>query len=316
MSLTKYPNGVSSFGVPLPSDPQSIPMTLTGKYIYVGNATGQNGTAGSEGSDPSAPINSITNALLKCTANNMDVIVVLPGYTETVAVASGLNINVAGVTVVGLGTGSLRPTISLSATASTIAMSAANTTLKNFIVKSTIADNVTAIITSAKNVTIESVEFPEPAANLNIITCIATSAVANASDGLTIKGCKRDSVDAATLAFISILEATNDITISDCYDYHTYGANVGQFMIQGAFELLNVKVLRNTLIIVGDNSGQNVGNLITGSGTASYGIVAYNLVGGIDVGGLLDTATLDYQHFENYFAGILAKSGLILPAIS
>lgn len=315
MPITNYPKGLSSFGVPLPTCAE-IPVTLTGVTYYVGNATGQNGTTGSEGTDPKKPLSTIAGALTKCTSNAMDNIVVLPGYTETVSAASGLNISVAGVTVVGLGSGSLRPTISLSATGSTIAMSAANTTLKNFIVKSTIADNVVAIITSANNVTLDSIEFPEPTADLNIKTCIATDAVANSSDGLTISGCSRDSVDAATLAMVSILEAQNDVTIADCYDYHTYGANIGQFLIQGAFELLNIKVLRNTLIIVGDNSGQSVGNLITGSGTASFGIVAYNVVGGIDVGGLLDTATLDYQHFENYFAGILAKSGLILPAIS
>jgi hypothetical protein len=75
-------------------------------------------------------------------------------------------------------------------------------------------------------------------------------------------------------------------------------------------------IISNVLHMVGDNSAQSVGSLITGSSTVSDGVVAYNLCGGLDVGGLLDTATLEFSHFENYHTGTAAKSGILLPANS
>ena len=313
MSLTNFPNGVSSFGVPMVGAAGQIPATLTGSYYYVRSTTGSDSNEGTL----TKPLASINAAVAKCTANAMDVIVCLPGHTEASGGASGIAISTAGVTVVGIGTGSLRPTITLTAAAATIAMSAANTTLDNFNIQANFVDVAVGIITSAKYVSLTNLWFTDLAAGTkNFLSCIATDAVANSSDGLRIQGCHRSSTDTGALATISILEAQDNVTIADNEDYQAYGANVGHFIILGAFEVTNFRVLRNTLIMTGDNSGQSVGNLITGSGTVCYGIVAGNLVGGIDVGGLLDTATLDFQHFENYFAGILAKSGLILPAIA
>jgi len=43
---------------------------------------------------------------------------------------------------------------------------------------------------------------------------------------------------------------------------------------------------------------------------------AHNLCGSLDTTTeLFDTATLGFQHFENYCTGTLAASGTILPAI-
>jgi hypothetical protein len=316
MGLTAYPNGISSFGVPIPAD-SSIPTTLTGKYIYVGNATGQNGSAGNTGEDPSSPINSITNALLKCTANKMDVIVVLPGYTQTVSAASGLNINVAGVTIVGIGSGSLRPEITYdTAATATVAISAANVTVKNISFNANYADVAKAIITSAKNIRIEGCYFTEEATDMNFLTCIATDAVDNSSDGLKIIGNTRLSIDAAALAFISILGNLTDLVITDNYDNQSSAADVGHFIIMAAKVVLGLQCYRNVLNLNGDNNAQTVGVFATGSSTTSTGTMAYNLVNNLDATTeLFDTATLDFGHFENRMTGTIAKSGYVLPAI-
>mgnify|MGYP006139353905 CR=1 FL=1 len=47
--------------------------------------------------------------------NKGDVIVVMPGHAETVSGAAGINCDVAGVSIVGLGRGAARPTITMSA---------------------------------------------------------------------------------------------------------------------------------------------------------------------------------------------------------
>ena len=53
MSLTNFPNGITSFGVPMMGG--MIPST-TGKYYFVNSVTGSNGN---EGTDPSAPLATI-----------------------------------------------------------------------------------------------------------------------------------------------------------------------------------------------------------------------------------------------------------------
>jgi hypothetical protein len=313
MGLSHFPKGVSSFGVPLIGSGQDIPVSLLGKYFYVQSTLGN---AGNTGLDPASPLATITQALAKCTANKGDVIVCMPGHTSTISAASGLNINVAGVTVVALGNGSLRPTITLdTAAGATIAMSAANCTLKGFIITANYADITVAIITSAADCRIEGCSFRETATNMNFLSCIATNATANASDGLTIINNERISIDAAALAFVSILANTNRLVIVGNFDSQSSAADVGHFLIMGSFVCLHAKIIANVLVINGDNNAQATGVFATGSSTTSTGVVAYNVAGSLaTTSELFDTATLDFMHFENYYTGTIAKNGKLWPA--
>lgn len=74
----------------------------------------------------------IDAAVSACVANRGDVVYVAPGHTETVASAGAIALDVAGVSVIGLGNGADKPTLTFSATASTVAMSGASTKLMNF----------------------------------------------------------------------------------------------------------------------------------------------------------------------------------------
>ena len=303
-------------GIPV----SAIPKPSYGNVFFVGNAViaGQDVAVDDPGygNHPSRPFATITYALSKAVASRGDTIYVMPGHTEAITAASGIDVNKIGVTIEGLGTGSFRPNLSIGAAAGTIAMSAANTTMRNIIATANYADVATAFVTSADYVTLDHINFPEAGANLNYFSCVSTDAVANSSDYLTVSNCTRYAIDTAALATVSILEAQEGVTITGNKDVQTYGADVGHHVILGAFDVTNFECSHNVLHMVGDNSGQSVGNLITGSSTASDGIVHHNLVGGVDVGGLLDTATLEFSHYENYFVGIAAKSGLILPAIA
>jgi hypothetical protein len=311
MGLTRFPHGISSLGIPVFGGGTQVPVS-TGSYFFVDSQTGN---AAYNGSDPSQPLATIAQALAKCTANKGDVIIVMPGHTSTVPGASGLNINVAGVTIIGLGSGSLRPTITLNTAATaTIAISAANVTIKNVIVTANFADIAVAIVTSAKNIRLEAVDFLETATNMNFLSCIATSATANASDGLQVVGCHRAAVDAASLAFISILANTDRLYITNNMDTQASAADVGHFIIFGSFVTLDAMILGNILNLTGDNNAQTVGVFATGTSTTSTGIMAYNLCSDLDTGTeLFDTATLDFGHFENYKSGTIALSGRITP---
>lgn len=129
--------GINIFaGVPAPGD-----LKITGRVFYVGNSTTYvpGGVAGvddtAHGDTPQRPFATLDYANNQCTASRGDVIYVLPGHAETIATATALALDVAGVSVYGLGEGSLRPTFTVSTAATaTITVSAANVTWKNCIV--------------------------------------------------------------------------------------------------------------------------------------------------------------------------------------
>lgn len=80
MSLTNFPNGVSSFGVPvLPG----MPTPFTGKYFFVDPV---NGSDGNTGTDPSRAFATIYKAYSRCTAGKNDcVFLISDGTTASTA---------------------------------------------------------------------------------------------------------------------------------------------------------------------------------------------------------------------------------------
>lgn len=110
-----------------------LALSPTGKVYYVDSGHPNAGT-GKPGTDPKNPLSTIDEAIGKCSANNGDVIIVSPGHTETVTAAGGITADVAGVTIIGLGTGSARPTVSFTtAVGASFLVSAANVTVCNLL---------------------------------------------------------------------------------------------------------------------------------------------------------------------------------------
>lgn len=135
-NMANYPNGFNG-GLNVRGMP--LNMAHPGKVFWVGD-TGTPGMAnrktGSDGNKGTFndPFATIDYAVGQCTANRGDIIMVLPGHTETVTAAAGLALDVAGIALVGLGTGSDRPTINFTtATTADMDVDAANITMINFL---------------------------------------------------------------------------------------------------------------------------------------------------------------------------------------
>lgn len=127
MPISNYPagfaHGISIRGVPLLS-------AYPGDVYWVDSGSGSNGNNGTF----SQPFSTIDYAVGKCTANNGDIIMVKPGHTETVTAAAGLDLDVAGIAVIGLGAGSDRPTVNFTtATTADMDVDAANVTIYNIL---------------------------------------------------------------------------------------------------------------------------------------------------------------------------------------
>ena len=71
MSLTNFPNGITSFGVPVLGTIGGLPFT--GDYYFVNPVTGADGNEGSV----ELPLKTLYGALAKCTAGNNDVVVLI-----------------------------------------------------------------------------------------------------------------------------------------------------------------------------------------------------------------------------------------------
>ena len=147
MPISNYPRGFAD-GVSI----RGVPLALThpGNVYWVYNGTalvaGQKGGSDSNKGTFNAPFSTLDYAVSQCTANRGDIIMVKPGHAETIATATALALDVAGVAVIGLGLGSARPTFNLTATDSTITLSAANCTFWNCLVTGGV-DAIVAVFT-------------------------------------------------------------------------------------------------------------------------------------------------------------------------
>jgi hypothetical protein len=126
---------------------RNLGIVTTGNVFFVDSVTGSNAYTGRS---PSQPVATINYAVSLCTASNSDVIICLPTHVETITTAGGIDISKAGITVIGVGVGSNRPTISIGTiTTATFKVSAANTRIANMRFKAVTAQLLVKMIDAA-----------------------------------------------------------------------------------------------------------------------------------------------------------------------
>lgn len=127
MPISNYPNGFAS-GVTIRGVP--VLSAYPGNVFWVDSGSGSNGNKGTF----DQPFSTIDYAVGRCTANNGDIIAVKAGHTETVTAAAGLALDVAGICLLGFGSGSDRPTVNFTtAVGADMDVDAANITVYNFL---------------------------------------------------------------------------------------------------------------------------------------------------------------------------------------
>ena len=129
--------GVNTPGLNIFAGVPFLPNRATGRIYFVGNATtfvpggvGGVDVAGAHGDSPQKPFATLDYAVGQCVAARGDVIFVLPGHVESITAAAGLDLDVAGITVLFLGDGVTRGTIRFgTAVGADMDVDAANITL-------------------------------------------------------------------------------------------------------------------------------------------------------------------------------------------
>lgn len=305
MSVTNFPNGISSFGMPVIGGGANIPAT-TGSYFFVSSVTGSNGN---NGKTPSTPVATIDKAMSLCTADKGDVVVVMPGHVETITTAGGLDLDVAGVTVVGIGTGSLMPYVKHDAAAADVDIDAANITIRNIKFVASFADVAISVDVNGKNCWLDGCQWEDEGANLNFVDYIHVGAD-GVADGLKVTGCKAVGNDAANDGFINAAGDLADLT---------FVGNYIKLYVAGTEPVIEVsgKSLTNCLVTHNYIERLNLSGIvfIDSDQSDNSGIVAYNVIKSADPDAATPFDVTGAGLFENYQVGVNDASGLLLPAV-
>jgi hypothetical protein len=297
--------------------PAYLGMPFSGNVFWVDSNAGSDSGAGSF----DTPYDTVDYAIGKCTASNGDVIFVKEGHTETLTAASAITCDVAGVTIIGLGEGSLRPTFTFTtANTATIVVSAANVKWGNCLFIGNFLSIATCFSVSAagSDFIVDSCEFRDTSAILGFLTIVTTAATTSAN-GLTIKNCRRNSAATTTPGpLVSALGAMARLSITDNLLVHSVdGATLPVVLSHGALVLTDVFIARNRIYCVHADTSSGA-LLVKTSAITGSGLCCDNYIRSQDpAGAILVTATaVQYGMFNNLHTGeTTLLSGFVLPAI-
>ncbi len=173
-----------------------------GDIWYVDSGAGADTNVGDHANRALATLDA---AFGKVTANNGDIVYVMPGHAETVTAA--ITVDVVGVTVIGLGVGTSRPSITGNVATDTMTITAANTIIHNLLFNEATAVTGAAINVGAANVTIQGCQFDLGANDAEAITIEA------AGDNCTIQGNAFKVTANGPVAAIEIEGTSSDLVV-------------------------------------------------------------------------------------------------------
>lgn len=301
MTLTNYPNGLSSFGVPVMGGGVTIPPT-TGNVFFVHSGTGSNSTGG--GKSPSEPFATIDYAVGQCTASQGDLIIVMAGHSENISAATSLVVDVAGVSIIGLGQGRTRPQLHFTNTAGSIEMDAANTRLSNLVLLASVSAVVVGINVDADGVALDNLEFGYVDTGDDFVTMLDIDAF----DYASVSNCR-------FLAESGAAGAAEAIRLDDCHFVRILG---NWFSGQWSDSVIVGEGAAGTDLLLADNFMYNAD---TGDANgvdlnvAFTGIISNNRIGtlyAVAVANLLDPGSCLCT--ENYCVNAIDETGIVIPA--
>ncbi len=298
--------GVPHFGMPVSLDyPGGLGLAgyTTGNIFYVDSTHSLRSDNTSSGRSPNEPFATIDYAIGQCTANNGDVIFVLPGHTETVSAAGGITFDVAGVSVIGLGQGSDRGLISTAtATTADIEIDAANVTIANLRFNVTLPDGIDApfdIDAAGFKFIGCDVEFADGTGQADLV--MLSDANAN---GIVVKGCYfHGSANAGTATVLRFVSG-DDIFVVDNVFLGNFTTTLGA--IDNTTASINFNVFNNYI----DNRTASAAVAMTFAATTT------GMIGGNRMQVLTGTAPIVGAAMSwvggNYYAAVIATAGTLI----
>lgn len=312
-----FPQGVSIKGVPLT-------VTNPGKIWWLGNATtlmkGDRGASDANKGTFNSPFSTLSGAMTAISADSGasrgDVLLVKPGHAETISSSTALTLSVAGVAIIGLGYGSLRPKWTIdTANTATINVSAANISFTNCqFVGNFLSIAACFTLTTAKFFTLQNCTFADTSAVLNFLNIVKSTGAANTVDGLTALDCAWNGL--GTTSVNSFILSANDI---DGGNWQRNNIKLARTATAAILATISAGVLTNLIaadnVLVSQQTAETGGGVINVGGTTSTGVLARNYLATLTTStDIIVTVTTGLYAIDNKKTGVLAASGFLLPA--
>ena len=187
-----------------------------GSVFFVHSGTGTDGAG--YGQNPDAPLATLDYAVGLCTADKGDKIYCLPGHAEDVAAASAVDIDVAGISVIGLGNGNNRAKFTgITGAGATIEINGANIRLENLIFVAGFTNGLTQFVdvkTASDDLVFKNCEWRELLNTQEFLVAVTIEAT---QSRITFDGCRFKSIIGGdSLAAIKTEGAITDLVVKNC----------------------------------------------------------------------------------------------------
>jgi hypothetical protein len=153
-------------------------LSPSGDIYYVSSVIGSDSNTGTRPlAGSSGPKATLDAAINLCTAHLGDQIIVLEGHAESIANATTVIPDIAGITIIGQGRGTKRPTFTFTNAAGNIPISAANIRIENVLLTVSGTTDVTSgVTTTAADISLADIEWRDGDATAQFVIPITLGA--------------------------------------------------------------------------------------------------------------------------------------------
>ncbi len=308
--------------MPSPSIPNTVDEALVTNYSG-GNVFWVRGTNHGHGvgldhpnhGTRTKPFATIDYAVGQCTANQGDIIMVMPGYVQTTIATGGITFDVAGVRVIGLGNANDRPTITYGTDAAAdISITAADVVIENFIHIATIADVTGAIRVTGLGTTFLNHSFRDSGSG-HFDGVFDIAGADRDCDYLTIKNCSYVSPDTQAFNFIEIANDVHYLVMEDCVHWSHATATVEFMSIAAGASLFGARLQR--IYTHNLDIASSISLIDYGDQTDQTGVIADCFCNTRDEAGelLISGAANSFQFLRCRGSSVIDTQGYTLPTI-
>ena len=184
-------------------------------FVDSGSATGADSVGA--GRNPDIPFLTLDYAVGQATASQGDTIYLMPGHAENLTADSDVDVDVAGLRIIGIGWGASRPTFTATAIAGDFKLAAAGSWIENILFLSGVDATTGMLEISAADCSVVNCEFRDSVGQAT--DCLIT---VDGADRLTIRDCKFNMAAAAGANSAIALDGSDDAHIHDCYIYGNF----------------------------------------------------------------------------------------------
>ena len=294
---TPFPHTAFSYG---------LDRNTTGQVFYVDS--GASGTSdGNLGDSPERPLATLNGGFTRAAASQGDIIFLMPGHAENCSSATSQILSKAGISVIGIGEGDLRPTFTFTATAGSFEMDSANCVVENVKFLSSITAVVVGVNVDADGCILRGCQWDWDATGDDFLIHIDADAV----DHVTIEDCEIIAEDCAG--------AATGIRIDDCQHLRILGNYFFGDFSAAAINNDSDAALCGDLLVA-NNDIYNSDTAATTNGidlhNACTGVLKFNRVSGLNTVAALFVNAIDTGScmcYENYSTEAVNVHGVVTP---